>query len=328
MALVARYFTVLWLLTVASEASDAHTMKVKLNTGAEMPLISLGTAGYNDSTVEEAVVLAVDVGFRGIDAAFNYYNQAGVGKGLKRVNRSAMFIVTKTSPCLHSQAPPRYNITDVAKCQEQTRRDIETNFKQLDVAEIDLLLLHGANHFGAGGCGELACRLNVAQWQVYEEYFKAGTVKAIGVSNYCPSCLDCILSATQVVPAVNQLKYHPGMTKDPEGVWSYCRRKGIVPMAYSPMGSGEIFTDSLLMGIAASHNKTAAQVALKWIVDKGYTLATKTNNRQHLMEDLDLFSWSLTADETASIDSYSKGDDVPSWACTAMESSESSAIIV
>jgi len=293
--------------------------RVMLSNGVAMPLVSLGTAGFNDSFVESVVVAAVGAGFQGIDTAFNYYNEGGIGRALKRVNRSNVFVITKTSPCQHSQAPPPYNITNEHLCMDQTRKDIESNFQLLGVDYIDLLLLHGANHYGPGTCGDLACRLNAAQWAVYEEYFQKGKARAIGVSNFCVSCLESLMLTAHVTPAVNQLKYHAGMTADPEGLMSYCHNHGIVPMAYSPMGSGEMFKDPLLTRIGVSHGKTAAEVALKWIVAKGYPVATKTNDQQHFEEDLDLFSWDLSPGETEEVDTYSTPTgDKPSWACTAV----------
>jgi len=307
------------LLVVVCAVVASDFSGVRLNNGVFMPTVSLGTAGYNDSVVEGVLATAASVGFVGVDTAFNYYNQKGVGLGLARLNRSAVFVISKTTPCFHPQASPAYNISDPQKCMEQTRSDIESDLQQLNVKQIDLLLLHGANHHGQGSCGELACRLNIAQWKVYEEYYAAGKVRAIGVSNYCPSCLDCLIAAAKVIPAVNQFRLHVGMGADPEGFLSYGNHWGIVTMAYSPMGGGEVFTDPLLKKIGSAHNKTAAQVALKWVVAKGATLATKSSSPKHLKEDLDLFSWELAKDDVSAMDAHIKGSDVPSWACTAMD---------
>merc|ERR1712113_998589 len=103
------------------------------------------------------------------------------------------------------------------------------------------VLLHGANQGGQGSCDGTANKLDIVQWKVYEEFYKAGKIRAIGVSNYCPSCLDALLAVVDFVPAVNQIQYHVGMTADPEGIISYCKEHGIVPQAYSPMGGGSVF---------------------------------------------------------------------------------------
>jgi len=301
----------------------AAPASVRLSNGIDMPQVSLGTAGFDNATVADALVLAVDVGMVGVDTAFNYLNQVGVGKGLKRVNRSAIFVTTKTTDCLH------HDIADVDACTEHTRTEVESDFSQLDVQYIDLLLLHGANTRTVseqGACNQLSCSLNIAQWNVYEEYYKAGKVRAIGVSNYCRSCLECVLSNAEIKPMVNQLQFHIGMTADPEGIMSYLENHTIVPMAYSPMGSGMAFTDPVATQISEAHGKTPAQVSLKWITDKGYTLTTKSNGRKHLEEDLDLFSWTLADEERQRLDRYRNSSDLPSWACTA--NARSGAVVV
>merc|ERR1719491_1982352 len=111
---------------------------VKLNNGVSMPVVSLGTAGYDDDTVHDAVRIALQHGLRSVDTAFNYYNQKGVGRAINEVERSEVFVISKTTPCIHPQASPPYNITDVKACQAQTRKDIDSDFTQLQVKYIDL----------------------------------------------------------------------------------------------------------------------------------------------------------------------------------------------
>eukprot|EP00930_Biecheleria_cincta_P004429 TRINITY_DN105342_c0_g1_i1.p1 TRINITY_DN105342_c0_g1~~TRINITY_DN105342_c0_g1_i1.p1 ORF type:complete len:339 (-),score=40.27 TRINITY_DN105342_c0_g1_i1:118-1095(-) len=305
---------VLRALAWIPELQVGETAGVRLNTGHVMPTVSLGTAGYTEREVEHAIILAVQAGFRGIDAAFNYYNQVGVGRALQKLNRSTVFLVTKTTPCFHPQALPHYNISNHEECRKQTRMDVEADLKQLGVEYIDLLLLHGANHYGSGVCDGPSCALNAVQWSVYEEFLEQGKVRAIGVSNFCQSCLNCLMASSRVVPAVNQIKYHVGMTADPESLVSFCKRHEIVPMAYSPLSG--VLDDPLVKQIAQRHNKTSGQVALKWIVNWGAVLTTKSNSSVHLAEDVDLFSWNLTAADMSQLDDYAHGTDVPSWACT------------
>eukprot|EP00933_Yihiella_yeosuensis_P056358 TRINITY_DN5549_c0_g1_i1.p1 TRINITY_DN5549_c0_g1~~TRINITY_DN5549_c0_g1_i1.p1 ORF type:complete len:336 (+),score=67.78 TRINITY_DN5549_c0_g1_i1:81-1088(+) len=312
--------------SVSALAGEAPAISdtVTLNNGVKMPVVSLGTVqrefDNNATEMEQAIAQGVGAGLKGIDAAFNYFDQEAVGKAIKAVGRERLFVTTKTTPCMHPQAPPTYNITDVEACKAQTKKDVEADFSQLGIDKIDLLLLHGANRFGEGSCNKLACALNRAQWSVYEEFYRAGKVRAIGISNYCPSCIDCLLEGAQVVPAVLQNKYHVGMTSDPHGFVSYTLKKGILPMAYTPMGkASELLKDPLLKEIAEKHNKTTAQVALKWIVSQGFTLATASKTIRHIQEDLDLFSWNLETSEVERLDGYKSSSDEPSWACTAAE---------
>merc|ERR1712154_286881 len=116
------------------------------NNGVEMPVVSLGTAGYNDSTSADAVVLAVQAGMMGVDTAYNYGNQKGVGNGLKQINRSSVFVTTKTTPCY------QHGISDEHLCAQHTRTELESDFSQLALTFIDLILLHGANQGGQGSC--------------------------------------------------------------------------------------------------------------------------------------------------------------------------------
>lgn len=108
--------------------------------------------------------------------------------------------------------------------------------------------------------------------------FACGVVVA-GVSNYCPSCIDCLMEKATVTPAVNQVKYHIGMGVDPIGLVTYCKEKGIVVQAYSPLGDGssELIDGPLVTPIAKEHNKTGAQVSLKWLVQSGIPLSTKVS---------------------------------------------------
>lgn len=293
---------------------------VRLNNGVMMPLISLGTGQINDSAVEDIVVAAVTAGFPGVDTAFSYYNQVGVGRALKRLNRSSLFLTTKVSPCQHSSATHRRNITDVEECRQQTIEDIEANFQQLGVDHIDLLLLHGPNQLGAGACSKLANDLNAVQWSVLEYYKTKGKVRAAGLSNFCPSCLAPLMFTSHLTASVNQVKYHVGMTADPEGVMSYSSKIDILPQAYSSLGHGELFTDPVLTRIGTVHSKTASQVALKWIVEKGYPLVVKTTSARHFAEDLDLFSWQLAPEDVKELDTYlTATGDKPSWGCTAVQ---------
>merc|ERR1711990_981265 len=115
------------------------------------------------------------------------------------------------------------------------------------------------------------CNTMQSQWSAMEEFYKAGKAKAIGVSNYCPSSLECIAQTATVTPQVNQVKFHVGMGTDPIGLKSYCDAHGIHMQAYSPLGNGgtELITGDLVKSVGANHNKTGAQVSLRWIHENG-----------------------------------------------------------
>ena len=125
-------------------------------------------------------------------------------------------------------------------------------------------------------------------------------VKAIGVSNFCQSCLSCLKD----VPAVNQIQVHAGQgSKDPgPGLLSYCEQKGIVVQAYEPLAGGALATDAMCKAIGANHQKSAAQVALKWVLQRTPSLAVRAGSAAHLEQDLDVFDFTLSASELAQLD--------------------------
>jgi diketogulonate reductase-like aldo/keto reductase len=183
------------LLLSCAAASDPT---VTLNNGIKMPLVALGTWQYDDATAEKAIKLALPLGFTHIDTAESYKNQKGVGKALVGVKRDSYFLTTKTLPCSGKTE---------AACYAQTMSDFNGDLKDLGVDYVDLILLHGASHRGEGKCDAAACTKDLGQWKAYQDMYKQGKAKAIGVSNYCVSCFDCLLGQPNVtvVPAVNQV---------------------------------------------------------------------------------------------------------------------------
>lgn len=271
-----------------------------LNNGVGMPMVSIGTWQYNVSTAKQVVQTAMQVGFNHIDTANDYNNQKGVGAALDGVDRSSYFLTTKVPP-------------GNAKA---TAKALQDNLDQLGLDYVDLVLVHYEPMFPFGKCKSMQ-----EQWSAMEEFYKAGHAKAIGVSNYCPSSLDCIAKTATVTPAVNQVKFHVGMGTDPIGLKSYCDAHNIHVQAYSPLGDGssELITGDLVTSIGNSHNKTGAQVALRWIQENGVSLATKTTKQSHMEEDLDVFNFQLTAAEKQRLDTATSPGDRPSFTCTKFE---------
>ena len=181
-------------------------------------------------------------------------------------------------------------------------------------------MLHGPSEpFGhVGGCGAQACELAAAQWRAYEQLYRSGQVKAIGVSNYCQSCLACLRGDT--TPAVNQLQLHVGMGPDPGGLISHCAAEGIVVQAYEPLAGGEVVSDPLCNSVGADYGRSAAQVGLRWLLSRAPSLAVRSSSAAHLADDLQVFSWELKAADVARLDAATepKGEAGGrcSWGCT------------
>jgi len=271
-----------------------------LNNGVDMPMISIGTWQYNTSTAEDVVRTAMQVGFNHIDTANDYNNQKGVGAALAGVDRSSYFLTTKVPP----------------GNAKKTATNLQDNLDQLGLDYVDLVLVHFEPMSPFGKCKSMQ-----EQWGAMEAFYAAGKAKAIGVSNYCPSSLECIKETMTVTPAVNQVKFHVGMGTDPIGLKSYCDAAGIHMQAYSPLGDGtsELITGDLVTSIGGSHGKTGAQVSLRWIQENGVSLSTKTTKQSHMEQDLDMFNFELTADEKSQLDSATSPADKPSFTCSKFE---------
>ena len=171
------------------------------------------------------------------------------------------------------------------------------------------------------GCTDETCPWMQAQWAAFEQLYHSGLARAIGVSNYCISCLECLKKTQKVTPMINQIQLHVGMGDDPEGLLSYCEKEKIQIQAYSPLdvdqgnGTAELITGNLTNGIGKKHGKSGAQVALKFLVQKGIPLVTKAHTPQYIAEDIDLYGWELEPAEMAQLSAAKSPPGTPSMMC-------------
>jgi len=311
----------------------ADVPTITLSNGVEMPTIGAGSFQYNDTEAEYSISTALDVGFRLVDTALGYWNQQGVGRALQAavdrgLARDAVFVETKIQGCLTAN-----DTLNPFHCYDNARRNLESDLKLLNVSYVDLVLLHSppmpayvtrmCNNY-LGGCSMIR-----SEWRALEEFYKAGKARAIGVSNYCPSCFSCLKDA-EIQPMVNQVMFHLGMGIDPSNILSYDRDHGIVTQAYSTLGNNpltgsgpmkDIISGELTTRIAAKHNVSTVQVALKWIVQKGVPAITKSHSAAHLQQDLDLWSWDLDEEDVDELDAWRLPfwTNFSSFACNWME---------
>jgi len=251
-----------------------------------MPLIGLGTWLYNDSVAEGAILKAFDIGYRHVDTAFGYKNQVGVGKALAKsgVKRADYFVTSKIPGGLNATA---------------TEQTLELGMKQLGLEYVDLMLLHYPVPHGD----------RKAEWLALEKWAKKGKARAIGVSHYCKSHLDEVLSVATLPVALNQNQYHVGMGTDSQPELhdkAYSESKGVVFMGYSSLcgpcpkpHNTELISGDLVTSIGKAHNKTGAQVALKWVLQQKIPVIPKAAKQSYLEEDFDLFDFELTKGEMA-----------------------------
>jgi len=276
----------------------ADISNVTLNNGIQMPMISLGTWQYDDDTAEAAVRLALQTGFNHIDTANNYHNQAGVGKALSGFDRSSYFLTTKV---------PSSSGYDAAT------QALEEDLSLLGLDYVDLMLIHSPSMKD--------CKTTQDEWRALEDFYKAGKAKAIGVSNYCISSWACINETQTIMPAVNQIEYHVGMGLDPQGLKSYHDVHGIVTQAYSPLGTGDstLITGDMVTNIGKAHNWSGAQTSMRWLIENGVPLTTKTTKQSHMEEDLAIFADALADEEKSQLDAATQPAGKPSWACSSAE---------
>ncbi len=248
--------------------------KIALNNGVEMPKLGYGVFRMTEAAAcEEAVVQAIKAGYRLIDTAAAYGNEEAVGKALRRcgVPREKLFITTKLW------------ITDTS--YEGAKRGFARSMQKLGLDYLDLYLIHQPynDYYGA--------------WRALEELYAEGKIRAIGVDNFTQDKLADFIFWNKVKPAVNLVECNPFFQREAERV--YMSGKDVLMQAWSPLAAGqtEIFTNEILQAIAAAHKKTVAQVALRWLVQRGVVPIVKSANPKRMAENLDIFDFALTDEE-------------------------------
>lgn len=316
------------MFAVLSVLATAAPPTVSLVNGVlspiEMPVIAAGTGEFAGANATVAVASALSSGFTHVHTAFDYYNLKEVGAGLKSAPRSSFFLSSMTSPCIHPASPPKRNVTDPDACYNLTLQEAESVMSDLAVDSLDLLMLHGPSEtFGhVGGCSPLACKLARAQWKAYQTLLHSKRVGAIGVSNFCISCLACLGSdGAAATPAVNQIQVHVGQgSSDPGGLLSYCAARGIAVQGYQPLAGGALVTDSFCAAIGDKYQKSAAQVALKWVLQRAPALVVGAGSAAHDASDLDLFDFQLDGSDLEGLDAKvgppGEAGGRCSWGCT------------
>ena len=251
---------------------------VKLNNGMEMPLEGFGVFQVPDPSVcEQAVLDAIESGYRLIDTAAAYMNEEAVGRAIAKcgVPREELFITTKLW------------VQDAS--YEGAKQAIETSMQKLGLSYIDLYLIHQpmGDYIGA--------------YRAMEEAYKAGKLRAIGVCNCYPHVLADICETVEVKPAVNQVELHPFFQQ--ENALALMKEYGVHPEAWGPFGEGShgIFTHPVLTAIGQKYGKSAAQVALRWNVQRGVTVIPKSVHRERMEQNMAIWDFQLSNEDMAEI---------------------------
>jgi diketogulonate reductase-like aldo/keto reductase len=317
-------------------------------------MVGIGSWLYNASVAKETIKMALEVGYRAIDTAYDYQNSEGIGEALqeafqsKELERKDLFITTKVEGGLNSS---------------RTFEEHETNLKNLQVDYVDLLLIHFPDYISPQGDLTGSKKMRQDQWRAMEKLHKEGKARAIGISHYCRRQLDDVLEIATVKPAINQVEFHVGVRKSllihslthslthfftqqqhtqmgSAGVnatddRAYLESKGVTFQSFSPlcgpccMGdttgkctfNEDLITGEMVTSIGAKYNKTGAQVSLKWQVQQGIPVIPKTNNKEHLEQNIDLFGWELSKEDMHTLTSATSppvsggGDGLTSGDC-------------
>ena len=247
---------------------------LRLYNGVEIPTIGLGTWMIDNNNAEEAVKKALKLGYRHIDTAEAYGNEEGVGRGLKNcgVKREEIFLQTK----LHAEA----------KTYEEAKREIELSFKKLGVDYIDLMIIHSPQPWAHFRDGNHYFEGNLEAWRALCEFYKAGKIRAIGVSNFEKEDIENLIKNSDVKPMVNQILTH--ISNTPLDLIKYCQENDIVVEAYSPVAHGELLKNKVVGEIAKKYNVSIAQLCIKYTLDLGLVTLPKTENPKHMEENLEV----------------------------------------
>lgn len=251
---------------------------VTLNNGVKMPLEGFGVFQVPDAAVcEQAVLDAINSGYRLIDTAAAYMNEEAVGAAIKRcgVKREELFITTKLW------------VQDAG--YEQAKAALQTSLNKLGLDYLDLYLIHQpmGDYYGA--------------YRAMEELYKEGKIRAIGVCNFYPERLTDLCLHCEVIPAVNQVELHP-FFQQAEAIKNM-QEFGVQPQAWGPFAEGQfgIFTHPVLSKIGAKYGKTAAQVALRWNVQRGVVVIPKSTHKERMEQNFAIWDFALTEAEMAEI---------------------------
>jgi len=248
--------------------------KVKLNNGIEMPILGFGTWLLENDKAPETVNTAIKVGYRHIDTAEAYGNEKGVGEAVRScgIPREQIFITSKVAAEI--------------KDYEGAKKAIQQSLDDLNIGYIDLMLIHCPQPWQEFRTEKHYEKENVAVWKALEEFYNAGKLKAIGVSNFQIGDLENLLANCTVKPMVNQVLAH--ITNTPFETIKFCQSHEIVVEAHSPFGHGEILNNPFLNDMAKSYKVSVTQLCLRYLIQLNISPLPKTLNPEHMKSNADI----------------------------------------
>ena len=294
LSLLAAIVMLLWPLAGTAEGNemtgvfDFENRKVRLNSGYDMPILGLGTYALDHDACVNSVMALLESGGRLIDTAYMYGNEEAVGEGVRRgmeeygIPREDIFVITKIYP-------NQFSDSEAA---------IDMALEKLDIGYIDMMLLH---HPGAG---------DVNAYKAMEKYVEAGKIHSLGLSNWYVEELTEFLPLVTIMPALVQNEIHPYYQE--QDVVPFIQEKGIVVQCWYPLGgrgyTADLLGNETIQSIAQAHGVSAAQVILRWDLQRGIVVIPGSSNPEHIRENLDLFGFELSDEEMEQIATLDRGE--------------------
>ncbi|HEX4057825.1 MAG TPA: aldo/keto reductase [Galbitalea sp.] len=258
---------------------------VTLNNGVQIPQLGFGTFQIPPAQTKDAALAALGAGYRHIDTAQMYGNELEVGEAVRTsgIPREEVFVTSKLSNAFHAH--------------DDALRAFDNTLRALDIEYLDLFLIH----WPMPEVGDY-----VETWKAMEQMYAGGKVRSIGVSNFQPAYIRRLLDNADIIPAVNQIEAHPYLTQD--DVRAYNRDNGIATEAWSPLAKGKVSDDPVIAKIGKRLHKTAAQVTLRWHIQRGDIVFPKSTKPKRMAENLAIFDFELTPDDLAAISALNRDE--------------------
>ena len=259
--------------------TDVFTM----SNGLGIPSVGFGTWQTPDGeTCINSVKAAIEAGYRHIDTAYVYRNEAGVGQGIieSGIKREDLFLTSK--------------LWNKYRGYDSTLKYFERSLELLKTDYLDLYLIHWpANELQFG---DEAKKINADTWKAFERLYEEGVIKSIGLSNFLKNHLEALEVTANIKPMIDQIEYHPGYTQ-PETV-SYCKQNGIVVEAWSPLGTGKMLENETIKGIAEKYGVSAAQLLINWCLSEDILPLPKSVTPSRIRENADVFSFEISKEDS------------------------------
>jgi len=261
---------------------------ITLHDQTTIPQLGFGVFQVPPDQTAKTVLNALEVGYRHIDTAQMYANEAGVGEAIATsgIPRDDLYVTTKLNNGFHRP--------------DDARRSLDESLARLGLDQVDLFLIHWP----------LPTRYDgdyVTTWRTMAEFVEDGRARSVGVSNFEPAHLDRIISETGVVPVLNQVEVHPFFGN--EEVRAACARHDVAVEAWAPIARGKVNDDDTITGIADRLGRTPAQVALRWHIQRGDIVFPKTVNPERMRENFDIFDFELSDDDMSTITALDRGEE-------------------